>query len=134
MVYSIPFLLLLWGSVSLLNPDVWTMFDIVSFPVAFILLILSALLVIFEMMKESNERMTAHPQFWFCVGLLLFSISTLTSMVFGRQLLIVSSETLMLVWAIRNCITILAYVCFTIGFFKGRTKNVSVSMKLSEVG
>ncbi len=134
MLYSIPFLLLLWGVVSVLNPDVWTMFDIVSFPVAFILLILFSLIVIFETMKETHVRVTDLPQFWFSAGLLLISITTLTSLAFARQLLIVSSETLMLVWAIRNCISIIAYICFTVGFFRGRTHNVIFSTKLSEAG
>ncbi|MBI5216616.1 MAG: hypothetical protein HY960_12765 [Ignavibacteriae bacterium] len=123
MKYSILPLLVMWGIVSLVNPDVWITYDIISFPIAFIFIIVFALLVIFETMKDSTTLLLVQPEFWISTGLILYSICTLTSLLFARQLLLVSVDTLMLVWMIRNVISIIAYLSFTIGLFRGRDSN-----------
>lgn len=120
MRYSFPLLFLLWGSISVLTPSVWIMYDVVTFPVAFVLLISFAILVIIETMKEGSSLITKEPQFWICTGLIIYSITTITSMMFARQLLVVSMETLSLVWTIRNVISIIGYACFFVGFIRGK--------------
>ncbi|MBI3194342.1 MAG: hypothetical protein HYZ34_07750 [Ignavibacteriae bacterium] len=114
--YSIPAFMLVSGLLLLLNSESWTTFDVILFPISFFVFIILGLQVLFHAMHDTSSPLVLQPAFWVSTGLILFSVSTITALLFARQLLVVSPSTLMFVWAIRNIISIVGYFCFTGGF------------------
>ena len=123
MLYSVPVIVLLWG-VSSMNLEVWKTFDVFSFPLVYTLLLLQAMITLYFITQDTSLPIMLQSRFWVCVGLMLSCIGTIPALVFAKQLLIVSPDTLILVLIIRNFISIVAYSSYVVGFLFVRQQQI----------
>lgn len=122
LLYTIPLFLVIWGFSSL-NIESWQTFNIITQPLVFTWLLMLAIIVVYFTLQESVFPLFLQSRFWICMGLILYCVITITSMLFAKHLLVVSEESLLLVWTIRNLISVIAYLFFAVGFLCVRKIN-----------